>query len=118
MVPLGPFRALLGSQGLPPAACVPANRQWDHDGLRASAPDLEREVDIGIAIPLELLEKQPPRQQLAPCRDEIALERVDLGPLRRFPLAHRLADETEGADQARAWIAQRFADRRKDVARR
>src|SRR5438552_8522967 len=63
VVPLRPFGPLRLVERLPPPMRVPPDRHRNDDGLQAQASDLEREVDVCVAVPLELLGEKPSFQQ-------------------------------------------------------
>src|SRR5437016_10978491 len=111
MVPFRALRPLFLTERLPAAMGVFLDRYRDDERFEPFAADLEREVDVGVPIPLELLRQQPFGEQPSPRRDQVPLERVDLRPLGRLPLPHRLADEAEGTGKSNASVFERLAER-------
>src|SRR5947207_2644878 len=118
MVAFRALRPLLLTERLPAAMGVFVDRYRDDERLEPFAADLEREVDVGVPIPLELLRQQPFGEQPSLRGDEVSLQGVDLWTGRWLPLSHRLAHEPEGSSQTDGSVCKRLAERGQDVAGR
>src|SRR5204862_4564512 len=119
-VPLRPRGPLAGWRSEPHAVLVLVHGERDHLAPIARVLDAERPLDVGGAVPLELLVEEPGlREHLATEGHQVTLDRIArAGAGRLVELAQVGGDDAERAADTDRPIRERLLERPEHVPRR